>query len=52
MTKFTMVADDASPLSPLYRAATPVTCGVAIDVPLIVLVPPLSHADLIATPGA
>ena len=37
---------------PLYSAATPATCGVAIDVPLIVFVREPSHADLIATPGA
>src|SRR5262249_38100051 len=37
-----------------YNAATPVTCGVAIDVPLSVLVEVslLAHADWIDTPGA
>jgi len=30
----------------------PVTCGVAIDVPLIVFVPPFSHVDVIEDPGA
>src|SRR6476469_316861 len=35
-----------------YRAAAPATCGVAIDVPLIVFVPPLSQSDVMFTPGA
>jgi hypothetical protein len=37
-----------------YSAATPATCGVAIDVPLIVLVAvgPVCQALVIATPGA
>src|SRR5262245_60170337 len=36
-----------------YRAATPVTCGVAIEVPLIVLVAvsPVAHAEVMLTPG-
>src|SRR5262245_46963626 len=34
-----IVACDASPLALLYSAATPATCGDAIDVPLIVLAP-------------
>jgi hypothetical protein len=35
-------------------ATTPATCGVAIDVPLIVFVPvsPNPHAEVIETPGA
>ena len=37
-----------------YRAATPATCGVAIEVPLIVLVAVslVDHADVILDPGA
>ena len=37
-----------------YRAATPATCGVAIEVPLIVLtaVSPDPHAEVMFTPGA
>src|SRR6267143_6687380 len=37
-----------------YRAATPATCGVAIDVPLIVFVDVSvsHHADVMFTPGA
>ena len=46
------VDDDASPKADLYSAATPATCGVAIDVPLIVFVPLLSQVGRIATPGA
>ena len=38
--------------SPPIRAATPATCGLAIDVPLIVRVPPLSHVDVMLEPGA
>src|SRR5829696_802732 len=36
----------------LYSAAAPVTCGVAIDVPLIVLYPPPFQVDRMHTPGA
>jgi hypothetical protein len=39
-------------VTPKYNAAVPATCGVAIDVPLIVLVPPLSQSDVTSTPGA
>jgi hypothetical protein len=48
------VAGDAVRLFCRNRAATPVTCGVAIDVPLIVLVAVLlvDHADVIDDPGA
>jgi hypothetical protein len=46
------VADDASPFADLYSAPTPATCGDAIDVPLIVLVPPVYQSDLTETPGA
>src|SRR5262245_42915257 len=46
------VENDASPFTALYNAATPVTCGVAIEVPLIVFVPPFSQSDLIDEPGA
>src|SRR6266571_2706295 len=37
-----------------YRAAAPATCGVAIDVPLIVFVDwsPLFQSDVVFTPGA
>src|SRR5262249_8322968 len=37
-----------------YNAATPATCGVAIDVPLIVLVAvsDVFHADVMLDPGA
>jgi hypothetical protein len=37
-----------------YSAATPTTCGVAIDVPLIVLVAValVYHADVMLEPGA
>jgi hypothetical protein len=37
-----------------YRAATPATCGVAMDVPLIVFVAVslVLHADVIDEPGA
>src|ERR671933_2640624 len=37
-----------------YSAATPVVCGVAIEVPLIVLVAvsEVFHADVTLTPGA
>lgn len=47
-----MVENEASPFTALYSAATPVTRGVAIEVPLIVFVPPFSQSDLIDTPGA
>src|SRR5262245_13018005 len=35
-----------------HKAATPATCGHAMLVPLIVLRPPPTQADLISTPGA
>src|SRR5262245_45344338 len=35
-----------------YSAAAPVTCGVAIDVPDLMLVPPFSLVDTTFTPGA
>src|SRR3989441_11045162 len=37
-----------------YRAAAPATCGVAMDVPLMVLVArsPVSQSDVVFTPGA
>ena len=38
--------------APQIAAAAPATCGAAIDVPLMVLVVPLSQVDLIACPGA
>src|SRR5690242_10040363 len=52
LIKFEIVAADASPKVALYSAPTPVTCGVAMEVPLIVFVPPLSQADVMLTPGA
>jgi hypothetical protein len=33
-------------------AATPLTCGVAMLVPLMVLYPPPAQVELIDTPGA
>jgi hypothetical protein len=48
------VAGDALGLPCRYWAATPAACGVAIEVPLIVLVAVLLvyHADVMLTPGA
>ena len=37
---------------PQIAAAAPATCGLAIDVPLRVAVPPLSHVDRMELPGA
>lgn len=51
-SQFVIVADDASPKLPLYNAATPATCGLAIDVPLIVFVPLFNHVAKMPTPGA
>src|SRR5439155_11144171 len=51
MIQFDTVADAASPKVALYRAATPVTCGVAIDVPLRVMVVPRREVGLIDDPG-
>ena len=47
-------AGDAAGLPCRYRAATPATCGVAIDVPLIVFVAVLLvyQAEVIEDPGA
>jgi hypothetical protein len=41
-------------LAARWRAAAPATCGVAIDVPLIVLVAesPVCHAEAMLEPGA
>ena len=49
-----IVDDDASPKDDLYSAATPATCGEAIEVPLIVFVAvfDVNHADVIDEPGA
>ena len=48
------VAGDAPELFSRNRAATPVTCGVAIDVPEIVLVAIslVFHDDVMLEPGA
>ena len=48
------VAGDAPGFDWRYCAATPAVCGVAIDVPLIVLVAVLLvyHAEVMLTPGA
>src|SRR5207249_3194530 len=48
------VLGDASGSVARYSAAAPVTCGVAIEVPLIVLVAVLLviHADVMLDPGA
>ena len=45
------VALATSPWLLLKRAATPTTCGVAMEVPLMVLVPPLSQLEVMSTPG-
>ena len=51
---FLTAAGDAVRLYWRNRAATPVTCGVAIDVPLRVLIAVLlvDHADVMPDPGA
>ena len=38
--------------APQMEAAAPATCGDAIEVPLIVLVPPVYQAEVIDEPGA
>src|SRR3989304_9490815 len=38
-------------LADRMRATQPAVCGLAIDVPLIVLYPPLFHAERILYPG-
>src|SRR5215212_6942688 len=48
----TMVLLAASPKVPLYSAATPATCGLAIEVPLMVLVPLLIQVLVMLLPGA
>ena len=45
-------ADDAHGLAARNAAATPATCGEAIDVPLMVVVPPVSQSDVMLAPGA
>ena len=54
MIQVRIVDDEASPKVDLYSAATPATCGDAMDVPLIVLVAVVDvcHADVIDEPGA
>ena len=47
-----MVEYEASPKVALYSAATPATCGLAMEVPLMVFVPPLSQVDVMLEPGA
>src|SRR5919106_4656395 len=51
---FLTVAGEAVRLFCRYLAATPATCGVAIDVPLIVriAVSPVDHAEVMLEPGA
>lgn len=51
---FRTVADEALGLNCLYSAATPATCGEAIEVPLnvAVAVSELNHDDRIPEPGA
>lgn len=51
---FLTVDDDAPGLNCLYSAATPATCGEAIDVPLKVAVAVLevNHAERMPEPGA
>ena len=46
------VAEAASPKVALCSAATPATCGAAIEVPLSDIVTPRSQVDVIADPGA
>ncbi len=48
------VVGEAVGLPCRYSAATPATCGVAIEVPLMILVAVVlvSQSDLIFTPGA
>ncbi len=43
--------DDLSPEA-LYNAIRPATCGLAIDVPLMVFLPELSHVEVMPAPGA
>ena len=54
MIALATVAGDAAGLPCRYSAATPATCGVAIDVPLIVFVAvsDVYHADVMLEPGA
>lgn len=54
ISQLRIVDDDAFPKVALYSAATPATCGDAIEVPLIVRVAPVLpiHADVIEAPGA
>jgi hypothetical protein len=54
MIAFATALDDAAGLVCKYRAATPATCGAAMDVPLMVLVAVLLlyHADVMLEPGA
>lgn len=51
---FRIVVDDADGLACLYSAATPATCGEAIDVPLSVAVAvfDVNQAERIPDPGA
>ena len=54
MSHVRIVDDDALPKVALYSAATPATCGEAIDVPLMVrvaVVLPI-QADVMEAPGA
>src|SRR3712207_4029636 len=46
------VAGAADGLPCRYSAAAPATCGLAMEVPSMVLVPPYSHALVMYSPGA
>ena len=52
LIQLSMVLEAASPNALLYSAATPATCGEAIDVPLIVRVLLPIHVDVMLDPGA
>ena len=54
LIQLTIVDDAALPYVALYSAATPATCGDAMDVPLIVLVADVLpiHVERIELPGA
>ena len=54
ISQLRIVDDDALPKVALYSAATPATCGDAMDVPLMVRVAEVLpiHAEVIEEPGA
>jgi hypothetical protein len=47
-----MVAVLALPYVALYSAATPATCGLAMELPLMVFVPPPIQVLVMLPPGA